>query len=103
MRALNNRLARVAALATGRGLDIADIRPGAASFGSHCTTVPISLTGSGSFDNCVRYLHQLREQFRDTAVISVKLNGNPEDALAPASFQLELRWYADPELTPAAK
>jgi Tfp pilus assembly protein PilO len=96
VRALNDRLARITALATARGLDIADIRPGAVAASVHYTTVPISLVGAGGFPNCVRYLHQLHEQFGDTTVTALKLSGTPEDPNTPPAFQFELRWYAAP-------
>jgi Tfp pilus assembly protein PilO len=97
VKALNDRLARIAALATARGLDIADIRPGDVAVAVHYTTVPISLTGTGSFPNCVRYMHELHQQFSDTTVTSMRLTGNPDDLTASGTFQLELRWYAAPE------
>lgn len=94
LHALNDRLARITALAAVRGLDIADIRPGAATTSLHYKTVPILLTGSGSYVNCVRYLHQLHEQFTDTTVTSLRMTGTPEDRDTAPSFQFELRWYA---------
>jgi Tfp pilus assembly protein PilO len=94
--ALNDRLASITALATARGLDIADIRPGAVATAVHYTTVPISLVGAGSFPNCVRYLHQLHEQFSDTTVTALKMSGTSEDSTSPPAFQFELRWYAAP-------
>jgi Tfp pilus assembly protein PilO len=97
VKALNDRLARIAALATARGLDIADIRPGDVAAAVHYTTVPISLTGTGGFPNCVRYMHELHQQFSDTTVTSMRLTGNPDDLTAAGTFQLELRWYAAPQ------
>jgi hypothetical protein len=98
LRALNNRLAGITAAATARQLDIADIRPGSALNGAHYTTVPIAISGSGSFANCVRYLHDLHEKFGDTAVTGVRLTGGAQDqastTAAPLTFRFELRWYA---------
>jgi Tfp pilus assembly protein PilO len=94
LRALNNRLAKITTAAAGQGLDLTDIRPGSASVAQHYTTVPITLTGAGSFRNCVRYLHTLHERFGDIAVVSVKITGTPSDTSKPATFQLDLRWYA---------
>jgi Tfp pilus assembly protein PilO len=96
-KALNDRLARIAALATARGLDIVDIRPGEVAAAVHYTTVPISLVGTGGFPNCVRYMHEMHQQFSDTTVTSMRLSGNPDDASASGTFQFELRWYAAPE------
>jgi Tfp pilus assembly protein PilO len=105
VRALNNRLAGITAAATARQLDIADIRPGAAAVGLHYTTVPIAISGSGSFADCVRYLHDLHRKFGDTAVIGVRLIGNAQDATptsALLAFHLDLRWYAAGRTTPTA-
>jgi Tfp pilus assembly protein PilO len=90
---LNNRLARITALATVGGLDIADLRPAAPVNGTQYTTVPMELTGAGGFANCVRYLHELHEQLPDTSCTSVKLTGTPESPAA-AHFEFELSWHA---------
>jgi len=98
VRALNDRLAGITALATAGGLDLADIRPGVVAAAAHYTTVPISLVGTGRFQDCVRYVHELHQRFSDTTVTALRLSGNPEDP-ASSSFQFELRWYAAPERT----
>jgi Tfp pilus assembly protein PilO len=97
VRALNDRLGKIAALATARGLDIGDIRPGAVSVGERYSTVPISLVGTGKFQNCVRYMHDVQQKFGDTTVTAVKLTGTPDESSGTAAFQFELRWYAAPD------
>jgi Tfp pilus assembly protein PilO len=104
LRALNNRLARITAAATARGLEIADIRPSAAVSGTHYMTVPIALNGSGTFRATVGYLHDLHEQFGDIAVTSVKLAAaNAQEVQGGGiTFQLELLWHASSDQPGAA-
>ena len=56
-------------------------------------TVPMELTGTGGFANCVRYLHELHEQLPDTTCTAVRLTGTPENPAA-AHFVFELSWHA---------
>jgi Tfp pilus assembly protein PilO len=90
---LNNRLARITALATAGGLDIAGLRPNTPVNGAQYATVPMELTGTGGFANCVRYLHELHEQLPDTTCTAVRLTGTPENPAA-AHFVFELSWHA---------
>lgn len=90
---LNNRLARITSLATAGGLDIANLQPQAPIDGTQCATVPMELTGTGGFADCVRYLHDLHEQLPDTTCTAVKLSGSAETP-APAHFVFELNWHA---------
>ncbi len=90
---LNNRLARITALATAGGLEISNLLPSTPINGSQYSTVPMQLTGTGGFASCVRYLHDLHEQLPDTACTAVKLTGTP-GTTAPANFVFELSWHA---------
>jgi Tfp pilus assembly protein PilO len=90
---LNNRLARITALATAGGLDIANLHPQAPIDGTQYATVPMELAGTGGFADCVRYLHDLHEQLPDTTCTAVRLSGSA-DTPAPAHFIFELNWHA---------
>jgi Tfp pilus assembly protein PilO len=90
---LNNRLARITALATAGGLDIANLQPQAAIDGTQYATVPMELTGTGGFIDCVRYLHDLHEQLPDTTCTAVRLSGSA-DTPATAHFTFQLDWHA---------
>jgi Tfp pilus assembly protein PilO len=90
---LNNRLARITALATAGGLEISDLHPAAPVNGTQYSTVPMELTGTGGFASCVRYLHDLHEQLPDTTCTGIRLTGTP-DSPSAAHFIFELSWHA---------
>jgi Tfp pilus assembly protein PilO len=93
--ALNRRLSEIAALAAAHRLDLAAIRPGAAVPVSRYIALPISLSGTGSFRNCVEFLHDLHDRLPDVSATALNLTAVEAGAAAPmARFQLELRWYA---------
>ncbi len=79
------------------------MQPGAVSVDSRYATLPIRLSGTGSYRDCVLFLHNLREQLRDTGVSTLSLSGNPEAPAAPATFQFELLWYASPPSEASAR
>lgn len=60
------------------------------------TTVPVRLSGSGSYVGFSGFLSQLHEQFRDMRVTSMKIADNPGAPGSPAVFSVELVWYAAP-------
>jgi Tfp pilus assembly protein PilO len=89
---LNSRLARITTLATTGGLDITDLHPSAPVEGTQYATVPMELTGTGGFADCVRYLHDLHEQLPDTTCTAVLLSGSAQNSAAHFVFQLD--WHA---------
>jgi Tfp pilus assembly protein PilO len=101
-RRVNHRLARITSLATSRGLEVQGVEPGGIARGLRYQTIALKLTGNGGYRGCVRFLHDLHEQLPDTAVIAVRLAGNPQQENgAPPTFEFELRWYAAPALATA--
>lgn len=102
-RRINSRLARITALAIGHGLEVQGVEPGNVTRGPRYQTIAMKLTGSGGYRGCVQFLHDLHDQFPDTAVTAVRLSGNPQDPTATsAAFDFELRWYAAPAQSTAA-
>jgi Tfp pilus assembly protein PilO len=102
VRSINRRLARINALAAGRGLDVQGVEPGAVVRGMRYQTIDVKLTGGGGYEGCARFLRDLHDAFPDTAVIALKLYGSPQEVDAPLSFDLQLRWYAAPSHATAA-
>lgn len=98
---LNKRIAEISALAGQAHLRVDELRPGAPVALRRYTTVPVRLDGTGSFPECVRFLHDLHEQFHDTGVVGFELRGEPEAPDKPSTFVLNLVWYADPPLPTA--
>jgi len=100
---MNDRIARLTALATGSGLAIHQIEPGDIEQGPKHTMVPIRLVGKGTYKTWAAFLHQLTRQFPDTAVKSFELAGDPSSPASPAQFQIDLLWYAAPSRVAAGK
>lgn len=93
---VNQRLARLTDLATANGLDIHEIQPEDAASGTHYDTVPVRLAGKGTYQTHTAFLRNLHQTFRDTAVTSFQLVGNPRQPDEPATFRMTLAWYTSP-------
>ena len=96
MGAVNQRLARMTALASEAGLTLNEIQPGKAALGTHYATVPIQVAGTGRFPTIVAFLNRLHTTFPDTGVTSFTLSGAPATPSAPVAFRIDLAWHAAP-------
>jgi Tfp pilus assembly protein PilO len=96
MSAVNQRIAMITDLASQSQLTLNEIQPGKASHGTHYATLPIVLTGSGSYPTTAAFLHRLHTTFPDTGVASFTLAAIPTQPDVPATFKLDLAWYAAP-------
>jgi len=95
--AVNARLARLAHVAGETGLGVDEIQPGPPVDGPFYQTVPIRVSGTGTYPTCAAFLHQLRRQFPDTAVKSFDcINPSPARDRPQATYRLELVWYTAP-------
>ena len=92
----NHRIAEMTGLATESGMILKEIQPRRLLAGTRYDVLPIWLSGSGDYPNCVAFLHRLREAFPDTGVISLELTGNPIDPADSGAFQALLEWYIAP-------
>jgi hypothetical protein len=94
---VNQRLARLADLATAAGLEINEVQPGAATDSPHYQVVPIRISGTGTYPACAQFLHQLRVKFPDTAARSVEVaNPSPTRDHTAGTFRFDLAWYTAP-------
>jgi Tfp pilus assembly protein PilO len=93
---MNGRVAELNALASSRGLEIDEVRPGGPVAGPWFTQVPVRMTGSGPYASCLLFLHALARQFPDTGVAGIELRGDPTTDDTPAVFTFDLVWYAAP-------
>jgi Tfp pilus assembly protein PilO len=91
---LLQRMSQLTASAKKAGLTLDETKPGVASPHERFITVPIHMTGTGSYVQCTQFLHDLREHFRDTGVVGMAMQGEPAQSEKPARFTLELVWYA---------
>lgn len=99
---LNQRLALVTDLATRGGAGLDDLQPGKSTAGAQYDVLPIHVAGTGTFPAFAGLLHQLRQDFPDTALGSLEISGNPQDEAGAAKFSVELLWYTEPS-KPAGK
>ena len=91
---LNRRLARIVELASASGLQIHETRSGTTTCGPYYATVPLDLTGEGSYPNCAVFLHLLSEELPDVAVLEFDLTGDVGRLRAEPGFQFRFAWYA---------
>lgn len=81
------------------GLEIEQVVVGGAVRGDLLDTIPIHVTGSGSFPQIVSVMHDLRAAFPDMAVTSFQMTGGlsggvpSEKAEARVRFMLDVAWY----------
>ncbi|MEX0653582.1 MAG: type 4a pilus biogenesis protein PilO [Phycisphaeraceae bacterium] len=94
--ALNRRVAELTAMARDAGLEVDGVRPGGASVSEHYRTVPVQVTGWGSFYAIGRFLRRLHTSLPDVGVWSLQLDRRGDGPDIQPGFQLELIWYAAP-------
>ena len=63
----------------------------AAALDSKTLIVPIKLAGSGSYPDVARFIHALREQFRDTAITALRINAQPAAPSVATPYLLAIR------------
>jgi Tfp pilus assembly protein PilO len=89
---VNRRVNELTRLASESGLTLDEVLPRAPEEGSMFRTVPIHISGAGSFPDCARFVHSLRSELPDTTVESLRLVGGAETG----TFEFDLVWYAAP-------
>jgi Tfp pilus assembly protein PilO len=99
----NARLQEITSLAASRGLTLKAVEPGQAHADARFRTLPLRLTGTGSFRGCVQFLHDLRKNLEDTTVVDFRFTGAPETPGSPVTFDLDLCWYAAAALADAGQ
>jgi Tfp pilus assembly protein PilO len=94
---VNSEISHLTELARGLGLKVAEIQPGEATYFTQYGTVPIHLTGSGSFGAWTGFAHRLCIDCPDVWVDSFVLNGKPDSPGAYADFAVDLVWFVQPQ------
>jgi Tfp pilus assembly protein PilO len=98
---LNRRIARIVELATASRMVINETRAGTVAEGERYRTVPVKISGSGSYSQCAVFLHRLAADLPDVEVLGFELAGNPGVPTARSSFRFDLAWYATPSVASA--
>ena len=94
--AVNQRLALITSMAGEHELTLDEIKPGRPASGTHYDTVPIVLSGTGTYRTCAAFMHRLHQTFADVGVSAFTVSGQPANPEAPATFRLSLAWFAAP-------
>ncbi len=100
---LNTRMALIVELASATGIVINETRAGEVRPGERYQTVPIFISGSGSYSKSAAFIHVLRNRLPDTGVVGFELSGNPGRPGATGAFRFELIWYAAPASADASQ
>ena len=100
---LNTRMALIVELASATGIVINQTRAGEVRSGERYQTVPIFISGNGSYSKSAAFIHMLRERLPDTGVVGFELSGNPGRSEATGAFRFELIWYAAPARADASQ
>lgn len=99
---INERLADLTARAEQRGLTVEQISPGAAVVNARATAIPIRLSGSCTYTAATQFLRDLRAEYRDMAVVSLQVSGQPTRPGEKAACAAEFVWFAAPAVSAAA-
>lgn len=91
---LNKYLAQLTKLATGSGLTLHEIQPGQTTDQTHYQSVPIVMSGTGSYRTCMLFLHKLHSELLDTRLSSLTLSASDRSRKPGAKFRLALVWHA---------
>ena len=100
---INKRLARLTDLAHECKLKINRIEPGNMVRGARYGTVPIILTGTGTYRSCTHFIHKLHERFGDTGIKSFDLTGSPGSSSPAVRCEFRLAWHTAPSEHHAGK
>lgn len=89
----NQRLAALTALFTDCVLAVDDIQAGKIAAGPMWDLAPITITGRGTYSQCIIFLQKLRQTFADMSMDRLKLEGNPVASEEPGRFRFQLLWH----------
>jgi len=91
---INDRLSSVSTLAADHGLIVEAIEPGETSSAQRFSTIPIRITGRGTYPQLAKFIHALRSELPDISVTDISISGGGTGVAATVS--LNLLWYAGP-------
>ncbi len=91
---LNGYLAQLTALATASNLTLYEIQPGQAINQPNYRSVPVVMSGVGSYRTCALFLRKLHDVLPDTRLSSLELAASDSTRKPGSRFRLNLVWYA---------
>ena len=93
-------MAQIVDVAAAQNLVIDESWSREAESGEQFQTIPINVSGTGSYSDCAAFLHEVHDRLHDVRVTTFELSGNPS---SPGQFQFDLVWYAAPIARPDSK
>ncbi len=100
---INTRIDLITQLALSAGLRVDAIKPSEPSPGTRYTSVPIKLSGVGTYQTSVGFLRALRDRYPDVGLMSFDLRSKPEQTATKAAYTFDLVWFTEPAAKPAGK
>jgi Tfp pilus assembly protein PilO len=95
---VNRRVADIVDLASECGMVIHETRTDEPDRAPSHSTVPVELSGDGSYSNCAMFLRRLARALPDVKVVAFDLSGNPRTREGDGTFEFDLAWYAAPSV-----
>jgi len=93
---LNARLSEILESAGRAALSVNEMTSGEIAEGDYFTSVPLMLSGRGTYPDCGRFLHELASAMPDVRVTAFELVSNSASGDATCNFLFDLQWYAAP-------
>ena len=93
MSRLNEYLAQLTNLATQNGLSLHEIKPGQPVSLKHYRSIPIHLSGTGTYQDSVLFLNSLNKKFPDIRVFTLNLNVLTHPGKPQAKVNMGLIWH----------
>ena len=96
---LATRQEEVTRTVVGGGVQLEQLVVGTAVHGELLDTIPLQLSGTGSFPQVVLIMHELRTRFPDMAITSFQMSGaatgpqGSDTATSSVRFLLDIAWY----------
>jgi Tfp pilus assembly protein PilO len=96
---VNQKLARLADVASRSGLEVYQLQPDSIRSGSRYSLIPITLSGLGDYRRVTSFLSSLHDGFADVGVVGFDLSTDNPSVAGKARFDLDLVWYTTPTLS----
>lgn len=96
---LATRQEEVSAAVVNAGIELEQLTVGTAVPGDLLDTIPLHVTGQGTFPEVVAVMHELRTRFPDMAITSFQISGGgatgagSEKNASSVRFLLDIAWY----------
>jgi hypothetical protein len=99
---MNRRLADIVTLAGECGMVIDETRTDEIQRHTNHSTIPVGLSGGGSYSACAKVLNALAGRLPDVKVLAFELSNNTQRTSGNDRFTFDLAWYAAPSSATAA-